>query len=64
MSQNTYCEPKIFIGDVNINEFQSFKISEPGSSQVNTCDIQISDVLLNKAKLLNEELKIYLRMMK
>jgi len=60
MSQNTYCEPKIYIGDVNITEFESFKINEPGSNQVNQLDMQISDVLLNKSKLLNEEVKVYL----
>ena len=44
MNQNIYCKPRLYIGDLEIVDFDSFKLNQPGANQINNLDIVLSDV--------------------
>ena len=60
MNQNISCNPKIYLGELEIVNFDSFSINEPGSNQINSADIVLRDINFSKSKLFNKEVKIYL----
>ena len=60
MSQNTYSQPKIFIDDKEIKEYNSIVLNEPGTNRINSLSLTIGDPDYQDAHLFNAKIKFYL----
>tara|TARA_R100001015_G_C4632224_1_gene195517 strand:+ start:3049 stop:4107 length:1059 start_codon:yes stop_codon:yes gene_type:complete len=60
MSQNIYCNPKIFIEDFGIVEDISGNINISGNSQITSMSVTIEGIDLSQSALMNKRVKFFL----
>tara|TARA_Y100001938_G_C8064736_1_gene419533 strand:+ start:701 stop:1735 length:1035 start_codon:yes stop_codon:yes gene_type:complete len=60
MNSDTYSEPKLFIGDREVQTFSSIQFSEAGKSLASNLNCTVKDPHLRDAPLKNKEIKFFL----
>ena len=60
MSNNTYQQARLIIGDSEFTQFGNVSVKFPGNSKVNSLSCTLNDSDFQEAKLLNKEVKFYL----
>ena len=60
MSNNTYQQARLFIGDTEFTQFGSVGVKFPGNSKINSLSLTLNDSDMQEAKLLNKEVRFYL----
>ena len=60
MSDNTYQQARLFIGDKEYTQFNSVNIKFPGNSKIISLNCVLNDTDAQEGKFLNKELKFYL----
>ena len=60
MSNNTYQQARLIIGDSEYTQFSSVSVQFPGNSKINSLSCTLNDSDAQEAKYLNKEIKFYL----
>jgi hypothetical protein len=60
MSSNTYSNPRLFIGNVQINSFDSVSFTDSGKNQATSLNVSILDPEYRRAALIGKEIKFFL----
>jgi hypothetical protein len=60
MSNNTYQQARLIIGDIEYSQFGNVSIKFPGNSKINSMSLVLNDSDSQEAKFLNKEIKFYL----
>ena len=60
MSQNTYCNPRLYIEDVGIIENLKGTVTFPSNNQISTLKVTISGTDIPESAILNKKVRFYL----
>ena len=60
MSNNTYQQPRLFIGNKEYTQYENVKIQFPGTSKINSLSFVLNDSDAQEGKFLNKEIKFFL----
>ena len=60
MSDNTYQQPRLIIGDKEYSQFSNVSVKFPGNSKINSLSATLTDSYFQVVKFLNKEVKFYM----